>query len=89
VLRGLTSAGGGMVAAATMSLPERADRDRDYDYRYAWIRDRAFAGIAAARDLLDAATGFATARLLDDGPVGRLAEHWGRQSSGPFGPRDL
>ena len=72
VLRGLTSAGGGMVAAATMSLPERADRGRNYDYRYAWIRDQAYAGIAAARagalDLLDAATGFATARLLDDGP---------------------
>ena len=72
VLRGLTSAGGGMVAAATMSLPERADRGRNYDYRYAWIRDQAYAGIAAARagalDLLDAATGFAAARLLDDGP---------------------
>jgi alpha,alpha-trehalase len=72
VLRGLTSAGGGMVAAATMSLPERADRDRNYDYRYAWIRDQAYAGMAASRagalDLLDDATGFATARLLDDGP---------------------
>ena len=53
-------------------LPEQVDRDRNYDYRYAWIRDQAFAGIAAARagalDLLDAATGFAAARLLDDGP---------------------
>ena len=72
VLRGLTGGGGGMVAAATMSLPERADRDRNYDYRYAWIRDQAYAGIAAARagalDLLDAAAGFATARLLADGP---------------------
>jgi GH15 family glucan-1,4-alpha-glucosidase len=43
VLRGLTSGGGGMVAAATTSLPERADRDRNYDYRYAWIRDQAYA----------------------------------------------
>ena len=72
VLRGLTGGDGGMVAAATMSLPERAERGRNYDYRYAWIRDQAFAGIAAARagalDLLDAATRFATARLLDDGP---------------------
>jgi hypothetical protein len=72
VLRGLTSAGGGMVAAATTSLPERADRDRNYDYRYAWIRDQAYAGLAAARagalDLLDDATRFATTRLLDDGP---------------------
>ena len=59
MLRGLTSGDGGMVAAAT-SLPERADRDRNYDYRYAWIRDQAYAGIAAAQagtpDLLDAAT---------------------------------
>ena len=72
VLRGLTGGGGGMVAAATTSLPERADRDRNYDYRYAWIRDQAYAGIAAARagapDLLDAATRFVSARLLEDGP---------------------
>jgi hypothetical protein len=72
VLRGLTSAGGGMVAAATMSLPERANRDRNYDYRYAWIRDQAYAGLAAARagalDLLDNAAEFAASRLLDDGP---------------------
>jgi GH15 family glucan-1,4-alpha-glucosidase len=72
VLRGLTSAGGGMVAAATMSLPERADTGRNYDYRYAWIRDQAYAGIAAASagvpDLLDTAAEFVTARLLEDGP---------------------
>jgi len=30
VLRGMTSASGAMVAAATMSLPERADRGSDY-----------------------------------------------------------
>ena len=29
-----------MVAAGTMSLPERADRHRSYDYRNAWIRDQ-------------------------------------------------
>jgi hypothetical protein len=72
VLRGLTSAGGGMVAAATMSLPERAATGGNYDYRYAWIRDQSYAGIAAAAaggtELLDAAVGFVTARLLEDGP---------------------
>lgn len=72
VLRGLTSAKGGMVAAATMSLPERARSGRSYDYRYAWVRDQALAGQAAARagadDLLDSATAFLSARLLDDGP---------------------
>jgi alpha,alpha-trehalase len=77
VLHGLTSAGGGMVAAATMSLPERADHHRSYDYRYAWIRDQCYAGIAAADagmdDLLDAAVGFVTERVLADGPKLRPA----------------
>ncbi len=72
VMRGLTSAGGGMVAAATMSLPERAEQGRDYDYRYVWIRDQALTGqaIAAsgAHPLLDDAVRFVSARLLDDGP---------------------
>jgi alpha,alpha-trehalase len=72
VLRGLTSRDGGMAAAATMSLPERAGAGRNYDYRYAWIRDQAFAGIAAASagapDLLDGAAAFVAARLLEDGP---------------------
>ncbi|OBC00190.1 glycoside hydrolase family 15 protein [Mycobacterium sp. 852002-40037_SCH5390672] len=72
VLRGLTSSAGGMVAAATMSLPERAHTSRNYDYRYAWIRDQAYAGIAAgaagATELLDRAVEFVGARLLEDGP---------------------
>jgi GH15 family glucan-1,4-alpha-glucosidase len=72
VLRGMTSGGGGMVAAATMSLPERAAGGRNYDYRYAWIRDQCYAGIAAAAaggtELMDAAVGFVTARLAEDGP---------------------
>ncbi len=72
VLRGLTSADGGMVAAASMSLPERAAAGRNYDYRYAWIRDQSYAGIAAATtgatDLLDAAVEFVSARLIEDGP---------------------
>ncbi|GGL92037.1 glycoside hydrolase family 15 protein [Nakamurella endophytica] len=71
VLRGLTSSGGGMVAAATTSLPERAEAGRNYDYRYVWIRDQCYAGQAAAAagidDLLDDATRFVSARLLDHG----------------------
>ena len=61
-----------MVAAATMSLPERAKAGRNYDYRYAWIRDQCYAGQAVAADgphpLLDDAVSFVAARLLDDGP---------------------
>jgi hypothetical protein len=72
VLRGLTSSSGGMVAAATMSLPERAYTNQNYDYRYAWIRDQVYAGIAAAtvgaNELLDRAVEFVGARLLADGP---------------------
>jgi hypothetical protein len=72
VLRGLTSSGGGMVAAATMSLPERAHTNQNYDYRYAWIRDQVYAGLAAAAagalELLDQAVEFVGARLLEHGP---------------------
>lgn len=72
VLRGLTGAGGGMVAAATTSLPERAVQGRNYDYRYVWIRDQCYAGQAVAADgphpLLDEAVGFVAARLLEHGP---------------------
>ncbi len=72
VLAGLTSASGAMVAAATMGLPERAEKGRNYDYRYAWIRDQCFVGIAAAHgaslDLLDNAVRFVGERLRADGP---------------------
>jgi hypothetical protein len=71
VLRGLTSETGAMVAAATTSLPERAEAGRNYDYRYARIRDQCYAGLAAAVaggvDLLDSAVRFVTERMLDDG----------------------
>jgi GH15 family glucan-1,4-alpha-glucosidase len=74
VLRGLTSSTGGMVAAATTSLPERAEAGRNYDYRYAWIRDQCYAGQAVAAHgadavaggLLDSAVSFVGARLLAD-----------------------
>jgi alpha,alpha-trehalase len=71
VLSGLTSTGGGMVAAATMALPERAREGRNYDYRYVWIRDQCFTGQAIARfgalPLMDDAVRFVTERLLADG----------------------
>ena len=71
VLRGMTSAGGGMVAAATTSLPERAETGRNYDYRYVWIRDQCYAGHAAAAAQDDAllcdAIRFVSARLLEHG----------------------
>ena len=72
VLRGLTSAGGGMVAAATMSLPERSEAGRNYDYRYVWVRDQCYTGqaIAAhgAHPLLDNALAFVAERIACDGP---------------------
>ena len=72
VMAGLTGAAGGMVAAATTSLPERASEGRSYDYRYVWIRDECYAGqaVAAAQpnELLDGAVGFVRERLLTDGP---------------------
>jgi alpha,alpha-trehalase len=73
VMRGLTSSADGMVAAATTSLPERAEAGRNYDYRYAWIRDQCYAGSAVAAagggQLLDQAVQFVTARLHCDGPA--------------------
>jgi hypothetical protein len=72
VLSGLTGASGAMVAAATTSLPERAEKGRSYDYRYAWIRDQAYAGQAVAAAgpyaLMDDAVRFIVERVLDDGP---------------------
>ncbi|WP_433726795.1 glycoside hydrolase family 15 protein [Nocardia sp. CA-129566] len=72
VMRGMTSGTNGMVAAATTSLPERADRGENYDYRYVWIRDQCYAGLAVAADgphpLLDNAIRFVAERLLADGP---------------------
>ena len=71
VLAGLTAASGGMVAAATTSLPERARQGRNYDYRYVWIRDQCYSGQAVAKDgphpLMDDAVRFVTDRLLADG----------------------
>jgi GH15 family glucan-1,4-alpha-glucosidase len=60
-----------MVAAASTSLPERAEAGRNYDYRYVWIRDQCYAGQAVAAygpyPLLDDAVGFVADRLLEHG----------------------
>src|ERR671939_1857080 len=66
-----------MVAAATTSLPERAEEGRNYDYRFAWIRDQSYAGQAVARAgghrLMDDAVRFVSAQLLAHGPELRPA----------------
>ncbi len=71
VLRGLTSGTGGMVAATTTGLPERAKQGANYDYRYVWIRDQCYAGQALAalgpNELLRSMTRFIADRLLTDG----------------------
>ena len=77
LLRGMTSASGGMVAAATTSLPERAEAGRNYDYRYAWIRDQCYAGqacaVATPLPLLDDAVRFVSERIIADGSAMRPA----------------
>ncbi|MEU6549421.1 glycoside hydrolase family 15 protein [Streptomyces sp. NPDC046915] len=91
VLRGLTTRDGGMVAAATTSLPERAEEGRNYDYRYVWIRDQSYAGQAAATagvpELLDDAVRFTAERLCADGP--RLAPAYTVHGAPVPGQREL
>jgi hypothetical protein len=69
VMLGLCSPTGGMVAAATLGLPERDEAARNYDYRYVWLRDQAYAGIAVSvhkpHDLLDRAVRVSVERLLE------------------------
>jgi alpha,alpha-trehalase len=72
VMQGLTAPSGGMVAAATMALPERSHSGTSYDYRFAWIRDTCYAGQAAAAagvlPLLDSSLRYVRQRLLEHGP---------------------
>ena len=71
VLRGMSTPGGGMIAAPTLGLPERAEAGRNYDYRYVWLRDQAYAGIAVSVEephpLLDEYLAVTTARVLEHG----------------------
>jgi alpha,alpha-trehalase len=72
VLRGMTGPEGGTIAAATTSLPERAESNRNYDYRYVWIRDTCYIGRAGAavrggEPMLDDAVRWVADRLLAEG----------------------
>jgi len=68
----LSSPSGSIMAAATMSLPERIGGDKNYDYRFAWVRDagytiEAFIGIGALPEA-QAAFKWLLQRLGEHGP---------------------
>ena len=71
VLRGMTEAGGAMVAASTMGLPERAGKEKELRLPLCVdpgpVLCRPGGGRLRTFPLLDDAVGFVAARLLDDG----------------------
>ncbi|AWS45645.1 glycoside hydrolase family 15 protein [Streptosporangium sp. 'caverna'] len=68
---------GGIVAAATTSLPEQVGGERNWDYRYVWIRDSAFCVYALLR------LGFSEEA---EAFIGFLSKHVSHDNSGASGP---
>ncbi|MEU8356891.1 glycoside hydrolase family 15 protein [Nonomuraea sp. NPDC048882] len=62
---------GGIVAAATTSLPEQLGGGRNWDYRYVWVRDAAFCVYALLRlgftEEAEAFMGFLSTHVARDG----------------------
>ncbi|MGV9775596.1 glycoside hydrolase family 15 protein [Streptosporangium sp. NPDC003464] len=71
---------GGIVAAATTSLPEQIGGERNWDYRYVWIRDSAFCVYALLR------LGFSEEAAAF---MRFLSEHVSRRNSDPSGPLQI
>lgn len=87
VLKGLThEATGGLLAAATTSLPEEIGGSRNWDYRYCWLRDATFSLMALQ------SAGFLTeAEAWRDWLLRAVAGHPGQLQImyGPAGERRL
>ncbi|GAA0841445.1 glycoside hydrolase family 15 protein [Streptosporangium amethystogenes subsp. fukuiense] len=71
---------GGIVAAATTSLPERIGGERNWDYRYVWIRDSAFCVYALLR------LGFGEEA---EAFMNFLSKHVSHDCGGPSGPLQI
>lgn len=71
---------GGIVAAATTSLPEQPGGERNWDYRYVWIRDSAFCVYALLR------LGFSEEAAAF---MNFLSEHVSRDCGSPSGPLQI
>jgi GH15 family glucan-1,4-alpha-glucosidase len=87
VLKGLTHAAtGGLLAAATTSLPEEIGGSRNWDYRYCWLRDATFSLMA-----LQSAGFLSEAEAWRDWLLRAVAGHPGQLQImyGPAGERRL